>query len=148
MKTPINPNAYNRRSAYIDAMERHKIEPQLIQVEGDGWNFEEIGVTICIIYYNTIILPRVNFFDGAYCYRLAQMHHPIVGRKRMYFKKALGAASTLALIAGMAHARDSPTIAIVNNGHMITMQKVAEAYTAETGVELNHYRLAPVGFLM
>ena len=29
------------------------------------------------------------------------------------------------------------TIAIVNNGHMINMQKVAEAYTAETGVNLN-----------
>ncbi len=29
------------------------------------------------------------------------------------------------------------TIAIVNNGHMINMQTVAEAYTADTGVELN-----------
>ena len=29
------------------------------------------------------------------------------------------------------------TIAIVNNGHMINMQKVAKAYTEETGVELN-----------
>ncbi|GIT89626.1 sugar ABC transporter substrate-binding protein [Jannaschia pagri] len=29
------------------------------------------------------------------------------------------------------------TIAIVNNGHMINMQTVAEAYTAETGVALN-----------
>ena len=29
------------------------------------------------------------------------------------------------------------TIAIVNNGHMINMQKVAEAYTADTGVNLN-----------
>ena len=29
------------------------------------------------------------------------------------------------------------TIAIVNNGHMINMQKVAKAYTAETGVNLN-----------
>ncbi len=29
------------------------------------------------------------------------------------------------------------TIAIVNNGHMINMQKVAEAYTAETGTKLN-----------
>ena len=29
------------------------------------------------------------------------------------------------------------TIAIVNNGHMINMQTVAEAYTAETGVTLN-----------
>ncbi|WP_246149604.1 ABC transporter substrate-binding protein [Tritonibacter litoralis] len=28
------------------------------------------------------------------------------------------------------------TIAIVNNGHMINMQKVAQAYTAQTGVEL------------
>ncbi len=31
----------------------------------------------------------------------------------------------------------SLTIAIVNNGHMINMQTVAEAYTEETGVELN-----------
>ncbi|MGB0799375.1 MAG: extracellular solute-binding protein, partial [Planktomarina sp.] len=38
--------------------------------------------------------------------------------------------------ASMASA-DSLTIAIVNNGHMINMQTVAEAYTAETGVELN-----------
>ncbi|MEL6508403.1 MAG: sugar ABC transporter substrate-binding protein [Pseudomonadota bacterium] len=30
----------------------------------------------------------------------------------------------------------SLTIAIVNNGHMINMQKVAEAYTEETGVQL------------
>jgi len=29
------------------------------------------------------------------------------------------------------------TIAIVNIGHMINMQTVAEAYTAETGVVLN-----------
>jgi len=29
------------------------------------------------------------------------------------------------------------TIAIVNNGHMINMQKVAEKYTADTGVKLN-----------
>ena len=35
-----------------------------------------------------------------------------------------------------SHAK-SLTIAIVNNGHMINMQKVAEAYTEETGVQLN-----------
>ena len=29
------------------------------------------------------------------------------------------------------------TIAIVNNGHMINMQSVAEAYTADTGIKLN-----------
>jgi sorbitol/mannitol transport system substrate-binding protein len=38
--------------------------------------------------------------------------------------------------ASIASAQDL-TIAIVNNGHMINMQKVAEAYTAETGVNLN-----------
>ncbi len=55
----------------------------------------------------------------------------------MFMRNALCAASTLAIMAGAAHAADSLTIAIVNNGHMINMQKVAEAYTAETGVELN-----------
>ena len=55
----------------------------------------------------------------------------------MYLKKALCAASTLAMMAGTAQAADSLTIAIVNNGHMINMQTVAKAYTAETGVELN-----------
>ena len=43
MKTPINPNAYKRRTAYIAAMERLGHEPCLVQVEGQGWNFEEIG---------------------------------------------------------------------------------------------------------
>lgn len=43
MKTPINPNAYKRQSAYIAAMKRLGHEPHLIQVDGEGWNFEEIG---------------------------------------------------------------------------------------------------------
>mgnify|MGYP000253517929 CR=1 FL=1 len=43
MKTPINPNAYKRRTAYISAMERLGHEPHLIQVDGQGWDFEEIG---------------------------------------------------------------------------------------------------------
>ena len=55
----------------------------------------------------------------------------------MYLKRALCAASALAMTAGTASAAESLTIAIVNNGHMINMQTVAEAYTAETGVELN-----------
>ena len=42
-KTPINPNALKRRAAYIASMERLSQEPHLIQVEGEGWNFEEIG---------------------------------------------------------------------------------------------------------
>ncbi|MDA5095859.1 LacI family DNA-binding transcriptional regulator [Aliiroseovarius sp. KMU-50] len=43
LKTPINPNACKRRTAYIAAMEKLGHEPHLIQVEGQGWNFEEIG---------------------------------------------------------------------------------------------------------
>ena len=55
----------------------------------------------------------------------------------MSFKTVLGAASTIAIMAGGAASAESLTIAIVNNGHMINMQTVAEAYTAETGIELN-----------
>lgn len=43
MQTPINPNAFKRRDAYIAAMERLDHKPHLIQVEGEGWDFEEIG---------------------------------------------------------------------------------------------------------
>ena len=49
--------------------------------------------------------------------------------------------TAVALIVGAATASTASaqelTIAIVNNGHMINMQKVAEKYTADTGVELN-----------
>lgn len=44
--------------------------------------------------------------------------------------------AALLSISGVAAAAEL-TIAIVNNGHMINMQKVAEAYTARTGVKLN-----------
>ncbi|WP_179379347.1 ABC transporter substrate-binding protein [Jannaschia marina] len=58
----------------------------------------------------------------------------------MSIKHALRAATALSLVAGPVfadgHAKEL-TIAIVNNGHMINMQKVAEAYTEETGVALN-----------
>ena len=49
--------------------------------------------------------------------------------------------SALALAMGVATVTSASaaelTIAIVNNGHMINMQKVAEAYTEETGTKLN-----------
>ncbi|SFR19857.1 DNA-binding transcriptional regulator, LacI/PurR family [Poseidonocella sedimentorum] len=45
MKTPSNPNAYKRRNAYVAAMERLGQEPHLVQVEGEGWDFENIGFT-------------------------------------------------------------------------------------------------------
>ncbi|MQY43615.1 substrate-binding domain-containing protein [Epibacterium sp. SM1969] len=43
MKSPTNPNAFKRRHAYIAAMEKLGHQPQLIQAEGEGWEFEEIG---------------------------------------------------------------------------------------------------------
>jgi sorbitol/mannitol transport system substrate-binding protein len=54
---------------------------------------------------------------------------------KLFKTTALGVAMT-ALSALSAHSTEL-TIAIVNNGHMINMQKVAEAYTAETGTTLN-----------
>ncbi|QBX99524.1 sugar ABC transporter substrate-binding protein [Rhodophyticola sp. CCM32] len=57
----------------------------------------------------------------------------------MSFKLTLSATTALSLCATAAIAdghSTTLTIAIVNNGHMINMQTVAEAYTEETGVQL------------
>lgn len=43
MKSPSNPNANKRRQAYLESMERQNHTPHILQAEGDGWNFEEIG---------------------------------------------------------------------------------------------------------
>ena len=43
MKTPTNPNAIKRRTAYLKTMERLGHTPHLVQVEGEGWDFEAIG---------------------------------------------------------------------------------------------------------
>jgi DNA-binding LacI/PurR family transcriptional regulator len=43
MRTPTNPNAYRRRTAYTEAMQRDGRPVHLLQVEGDGWDFEKIG---------------------------------------------------------------------------------------------------------
>lgn len=43
MKDPINPNALKRRDAYTRAMEAIGHTPNLVQVEGDSWDFEKIG---------------------------------------------------------------------------------------------------------
>ena len=55
----------------------------------------------------------------------------------MYLKNALRAATALSLVTATGALADghakSLTIAIVRYGHMINMQKVAEAYTEETG---------------
>ncbi len=43
MKSPTNPNAIKRRNAYITAMEALGYTPHLVQAEGEGWEFEDIG---------------------------------------------------------------------------------------------------------
>jgi len=43
MRTPANPNAHRRRQSYLDAMQAFGLAPQVISVEGEGWEFEEIG---------------------------------------------------------------------------------------------------------
>ena len=43
MKTPANPNAHRRRQSYLNAMEAFGHTPHVISVEGEGWEFEEIG---------------------------------------------------------------------------------------------------------
>ncbi len=43
MRTPANPNANRRRDAYLHMMDRLQLEPHVIQIEGTGWAFEEIG---------------------------------------------------------------------------------------------------------
>ena len=43
MKTPANPNANKRRTAYLQMMDKLGHDPHLIQIDGEGWAFEEIG---------------------------------------------------------------------------------------------------------
>ncbi len=43
MRTPANPNANKRRRAYFAVMEELGREPHVVQIEGEGWGFEEIG---------------------------------------------------------------------------------------------------------
>ena len=41
---PVNPNANKRREAYVQSMEKLGHEPQVLQAEGAGWEFERIGL--------------------------------------------------------------------------------------------------------
>lgn len=44
MKTPPNPNARRRRTAYANAMKAKGLEPRTVSVPGEGWGFEEIAL--------------------------------------------------------------------------------------------------------
>ncbi len=41
---PVNPNANKRREAYINTMQGLGHEPMVVQIEGAGWDFEQIGL--------------------------------------------------------------------------------------------------------
>lgn len=43
MRNPANPNANKRRVAYRNFMKRVGRQPEIVQVEGEGWDFEECG---------------------------------------------------------------------------------------------------------
>lgn len=43
MKTPPNPNARKRRQGYVSAMEYHRLAPEIVQIDGEGWRLEDIG---------------------------------------------------------------------------------------------------------
>jgi len=57
MENPANPNAFNRRQAYKDAMERLGLEPQFVRIKGEGWGLEEIGYQGAIKVLNERSLP-------------------------------------------------------------------------------------------
>lgn len=40
---PVNPNANKRRNAFIDVMSKRGHDPDIIRVDGGGWDFEAIG---------------------------------------------------------------------------------------------------------
>ncbi|MGY6548250.1 MAG: LacI family DNA-binding transcriptional regulator [Roseinatronobacter sp.] len=43
MAHPANPNANKRRVSYIANMERLGLEPRVVKIAGEGWDFERIG---------------------------------------------------------------------------------------------------------
>lgn len=43
MRRPSNPNANKRHKAFVAAMEALGLPAEIVQIEGDGWAFEEIG---------------------------------------------------------------------------------------------------------
>lgn len=44
MRVAVNPNVNRRRNAYVAAMEALGHTPEIVKIDGDGWEFEEIGL--------------------------------------------------------------------------------------------------------
>lgn len=57
MRNPANPNANKRRNAYLDMMERLRLEPHVLQIDGTGWAFEEIGREGALEILTSMSLP-------------------------------------------------------------------------------------------
>ncbi|WP_097806396.1 LacI family DNA-binding transcriptional regulator [Pelagimonas varians] len=57
MRTPSNPNAFRRRNTYCEVMEALGHKPHLVQVDGEGWDFESIGFRGCKYVIENELLP-------------------------------------------------------------------------------------------
>ncbi|MEL7115800.1 MAG: LacI family DNA-binding transcriptional regulator, partial [Pseudomonadota bacterium] len=77
MLTPPNPNVNKRRNAYIKGMEDLGHTPEIVQIEGEGWNLEEIGfreskrvIGARLLKTNTVFCSNdrlaIGFLAGAY----------------------------------------------------------------------------------
>ena len=62
MRDPPNPNAGKRRKAYVEAMNKKELEQQIIQIDGDGWQLEEIGYRGAVKAINGQELSRSTVF--------------------------------------------------------------------------------------
>ncbi|MEM1289492.1 MAG: LacI family DNA-binding transcriptional regulator [Pseudomonadota bacterium] len=57
LKSPPNPNAIKRRTAYEKAMRARGFQPQLVQVYGEGWDFENIGCSEGVAAFESGAFP-------------------------------------------------------------------------------------------
>jgi len=57
MRNPVNPNSIARRRTYIEAMQQHGLEPMVVQVDGEGWDLENIGYEGGLSVLSTRALP-------------------------------------------------------------------------------------------
>jgi len=57
MRNPANPNANKRSNAYLKSMEQRGLKPNFVKIDGEGWNFEEIGYKGAIRVFEERLLP-------------------------------------------------------------------------------------------
>lgn len=57
MKNPLNPNSIARRRSYQNSMKALGLEPVTIQIDGEGWNLEDIGYEGAMKFLTNSSLP-------------------------------------------------------------------------------------------